>query len=58
MKQKTVATYDWHSQRMDIRKLEKDISPTLAAAMGMGGANMNCPILIVQTIDRKDKKNE
>lgn len=29
--------YDWHSQGLKIKQLEKEISPTIPAAMGMGG---------------------
>ena len=39
--------YYWHSQSVVVKELEEPISPTLAAAMGMGGANMTTPIFIV-----------
>lgn len=29
--------YDWHSQGLKIKQMEKDISPTIPAAMGLGG---------------------
>ena len=41
----TFFAFDWHSQSLSIKPTV--VSPTLPAAMGMGGPNMTVPLLIV-----------
>ena len=43
------AVYEWHSQDLKCKEIKDDTSPTLSAAMGMGGANMTTPMLIQET---------
>lgn len=38
--------YDWHSQNVRASKIEDDCSPTIPAAMGMGGASMTTPMFV------------
>lgn len=38
--------YNWHSQSHSAVEIADDCSPTLPAAMGMGGASMTTPLLI------------
>lgn len=38
--------YNWHSQNVRADKIEDDCSPTIPAAMGMGGASMTTPMFI------------
>ena len=42
--------YNWHSQSVHASKIEDDVSPTIPAAMGMGGTNMTTPVFIQDTI--------
>lgn len=42
--------YNWHSQSVSASKIEDDVSPTIPAAMGMGGTNMTTPVFIQDTI--------
>lgn len=44
------AVYEWHSQALRVREIEDDVSPTLSAGMGMGGANMTTPMLIQEAV--------
>ena len=40
--------FEWHSQDMRAKEIKNNISPTLSAGMGMGGANMTTPMLIAE----------
>lgn len=45
--------YEWHSPSTTVKELKEPTCPTLVAAMGMGGANMTTPILIVSIRERE-----
>lgn len=52
--------YYWHSHALQSYEIH-NICPTVPAALGMGGASMTSPILIVQEMPRNksnDKENE
>lgn len=49
--------YNWHSQSLACTKIEDDCSPTIPAAMGMGGTNMTTPMFI-QDCYSLDRRNQ
>ena len=44
-----VSYYQWHSHSLDIKEIDNGVSPTIPAAMGMGGTSMTSPMLIQET---------
>ena len=43
--------FEWHSQDLRVKEIKDDVSPTLSAGMGMGGANMTTPMLIAYSVE-------
>ena len=42
--------YDWHSPNTQARRIEDNCSPTIPAAMGMGGTSMTTPMFIQESL--------
>ncbi len=45
-----VKVFEWHSQALRVKEIKDNVSPTLSAGMGMGGASMTTPMLIQEPI--------
>ena len=46
---KEIKVFNWHGHSMKVTANSTETAPTIPAAMGMGGSNQTCPVLIVHT---------